>query len=43
MFGGGDGGGEMVHVSGDRGFVWGLRGGQGNLSLGLSQPGEKSC
>ncbi len=32
----------MVHVSGGRGFVWGFREGRGELSSGLSQPGEKS-
>ncbi len=37
------GGGEMVHVSGGRGFAWGFRGGRGDLSSGLSQPGGKSC
>ncbi len=36
-------GGEMVHVSGGRGFAWGFRGGRGDLSSGLSQPGGKSC
>ncbi len=30
------GGGEMVHVSGGRGFAWGFRGGRGDLSSGLS-------
>ncbi len=38
-----EGGGEMVHVSGGRGFAWGFRGGRGDLSSGLSQPGGKSC
>ncbi len=32
----------MVHVSGCRVFVWGFREGQRDLSLGLSQPGEKA-
>ncbi len=32
----------MVHVSGGRGFVGGFREGQGELSSGLSQPGEKA-
>ncbi len=36
-------GGEMVHVSGGRGFAWGFRGGRGGLRSGLSQPGGKSC
>ncbi len=31
------------HVSGGRGFAWGFRGGRGDLSSGLSQPGGKSC
>ncbi len=31
----------MVHVAGGRGFVWGFREGQGDLSSGLSQPGGK--
>ncbi len=43
LVGWGGGGGEMVHVSGDRGFVWGFREGRGELSSGLSQPGGKSC
>ncbi len=25
------------------GFAWGFRGGRGDLSSGLSQPGGKSC
>ncbi len=33
----------VVHVSGGRGFAWGFRGGWGDLSSGLSQPGGKSC
>ncbi len=37
------GGGVMVHVSGGRrGLVWGSREGRGDLSSGLSQPGEKA-
>ncbi len=43
MFGEGGGGGGVVHVSGGRGFAWGFRGGRGDLSSGLSQPGGKSC
>ncbi len=38
-----EGGGGGVHVSGGRGFAWGFRGGRGDLSSGLSQPGGKSC
>ncbi len=34
--------GGVVHVSG-MGFAWGFRGGRGDLSSGLSQPGGKSC
>ncbi len=32
-----------VHVSGGRGLHGSFRGGQGDLSSGLSQPGGKSC
>ncbi len=41
--GGGGGGGEMVHVSGGRDLHGVIRGGRGDLSSGLSQPGGKSC
>ncbi len=35
------GGGSMFQEVG--GFAWGFRGGRGDLSSGLSQPGGKSC
>ncbi len=37
------GGGEMVHVSGGRGFAWGFRGGRGDLEFrALTAWGKKA-
>ncbi len=41
--GGGGVGEGGLHVSGGRGLHGGFRGGRGDLSSGLSQPGGKSC